>query len=365
VYAHEKKGSGKRSKLRIKDIAKLANVSTGTVDRVLHKRGEVSEETRERILQIINEQNYEPNLIARTLASKKVLNFASFLPFYDKNNYYWEAPHRGIQKAVEEITHYGVAVTHFNFDQFDSTSFAREARRMMDTKPDAVLLAPAFYNETLQLADECNKARIPYIFVDSNLPGPHALSFIGQDSFQSGYVAGKLMDYAIDEDSTILIVKIAYDDGNINLYKERQRGFISYFSDKQRESKFNFIVLDIKENNDSVIFDTLQRTLPQVGEVKGIFVTNSKVYKIAKFLQESNLESIHIIGYDLVPDNVFYLKNNIIDFLIGQRPERQGYNAVMTAFNHLFLSKPVQSSYYSPIDIITQENVDYYLSYEL
>ena len=58
-----------RKSIRIKDIALRAGVSIGTVDRVLHKRGEVSEETQQKIQQIIDELDYRPNLLASSLAS--------------------------------------------------------------------------------------------------------------------------------------------------------------------------------------------------------------------------------------------------------------------------------------------------------
>ena len=58
-------------KIRIKDIAALAGVSTGTVDRVLHNRGEVSQKSREKIEKILTELNYQPNIYATALASKK------------------------------------------------------------------------------------------------------------------------------------------------------------------------------------------------------------------------------------------------------------------------------------------------------
>ena len=49
-------------KIRIKDIARLANVSTGTVDRVLHNRGEVSAKSREKVEKVLKEINYQPNI---------------------------------------------------------------------------------------------------------------------------------------------------------------------------------------------------------------------------------------------------------------------------------------------------------------
>ena len=57
----------------IKDIASLANVSIGTVDRVLHNRGEVNPDTRNRVMSFIEELGYTPNLIAKSLALKKAL----------------------------------------------------------------------------------------------------------------------------------------------------------------------------------------------------------------------------------------------------------------------------------------------------
>ena len=57
----------KKKIVRIKDIAEKAQTSKGTVDRVLHNRGRVAEDVRERILKIIEELNYEPNFIAQSL----------------------------------------------------------------------------------------------------------------------------------------------------------------------------------------------------------------------------------------------------------------------------------------------------------
>jgi len=56
--------------IRIKDIAQLAGVSVGTVDRVLHNRGRVSEEALKKVLSVLDQIEYKPNLIARTLGRK-------------------------------------------------------------------------------------------------------------------------------------------------------------------------------------------------------------------------------------------------------------------------------------------------------
>lgn len=49
----------------IKDIARMAGVSAGTVDRVLHNRGDVSAASREKVQKVLDEIDYHPNMFAR------------------------------------------------------------------------------------------------------------------------------------------------------------------------------------------------------------------------------------------------------------------------------------------------------------
>lgn len=48
----------------IKDIAQMAGVSAGTVDRVLHNRGDVSQKSKEKVQKVLDEINYQPNVFA-------------------------------------------------------------------------------------------------------------------------------------------------------------------------------------------------------------------------------------------------------------------------------------------------------------
>lgn len=64
----------------IKDISKQAGVSVATVSRVINKTGRYSKETEERVLRVIHENNYEPNLIARGLRVQKMKNIGIIVP---------------------------------------------------------------------------------------------------------------------------------------------------------------------------------------------------------------------------------------------------------------------------------------------
>ena len=60
-----------KKKATIKDVAQAANISIGTVDRVMHNRGGVSKKTEEKIKRIAAELNYTPSTIAQALVSQK------------------------------------------------------------------------------------------------------------------------------------------------------------------------------------------------------------------------------------------------------------------------------------------------------
>src|SRR5690606_39778770 len=59
------------SNATIYDVAGAAGVSLATVSRVLNSPEKVKEETRQRVLRVIKELGYRPNVIARGLASRK------------------------------------------------------------------------------------------------------------------------------------------------------------------------------------------------------------------------------------------------------------------------------------------------------
>lgn len=348
------------NRARIKDIAQKANVSIGTVDRVIHNRGEVSKTTRDRILQIIEELEYQPNLLASTLASKKSYSFALLIPEPFSEEAYWNKPMVGVRKAFQEIHQYGVNISIHLFKQADSKTFQTEAEHILRSNPEGVVLAPFFSRESKEFVAELKKRQIPYVLIDSNLKDSEKLSYIGQDSYQSGTLAARLLDYSIPENASILILHFAKEMDNLNHLAQREKGFYEYFSKKHPESQRNLTTLEIADPTEIDSQEKIKSVLLTNPGIRGIFVTNSQVYYLGRLLEGSHINGIRVIGHDLITENIHFLKNGIVDFLICQRPEEQGYKAIITLFEHLVLKKEVNLENYTSIDIITKENLDYY-----
>jgi LacI family transcriptional regulator len=354
----------KFSKVRIADIAKRAQVSTGTVDRVIHNRGEVAAKTREKILKIIDEMNYEPDILASTLASKRTFRFASLIPEAGDGSQFWAMPSAGLEKALNQVKHFGVFHDVFHFQYFDRYSFRKAAEELLQTEPDGVILAPVFSELAEHFVAKCQEKRIPVVFINSNIFNIEKLSFVGQDSFRSGMVAAHLLDYGMPEGGSFLVINFMSEKGTNMHLLSREEGFRNYFS-QFPERKKHLQTLNIVGSDMATIRKKLwENLMPGMAgqKIKGVFVTNSRVFHVANFLKTTGIKDIRLIGYDLLDENVAHLQENTIDFLISQKPFEQGLRSFMALFDALVLKKPVNKYQYLPIDIITRENIDYYIN---
>ncbi len=341
----------------VKEIARRANVSIATVDRVIHNRKGVSAETKEKINKLIDELNYKPNLLAQRLASRKILRLATLIPESSKETSFWDAPLKGIEQAGSEIEQFGIVMDKYFYDQNSIESFVRQTKVILDTKPDGILLGPSFIDESVAFTEKCQELNIPYVLIDSDLPNKSSLSYIGPNLYHSGYMGGHLISYLTKQDDKLLIVNISKEIDNQHHLLKKEEGLRAYFKDHNRRG--NIVKLDIKEVADKAIENSLSKAFEESGDIKVVFVTNSRVSKVARFIEKAKHDII-LIGYDFLTENVEYLKKGVIDFLICQKPKQQAYRGVMSLYQHLAFGSAVEKIHFMPIDILTKENADFY-----
>lgn len=341
----------------VKEIARRANVSIATVDRVIHNRTGVSEKTRKKINEIIKELDYQPNILASRLASKNIIILAILIPRVSEETDFWEAPLRGIQRAEAEIKQYGIQTINYFFDLNDKDSFIKQSNLILEKGVNGVLLSPSFIEQSILFTQECQKRKIPYVFIDSNIPEQHSLSYIGPHLFKSGYVGAKLLTYRVKSNNKVLVVNISKEIENYN-YLQIEEGFRTYFKDNHMDNEI--VRIDMKETDYLSVARHMTYVFHMHKDIEAIFVTNSRVFTVASFLQNSHRKNISLIGYDFIKENVQHLNTGVIDFLICHKPEEQAYRAVMALYQTLVMGSSVEKIQYMPIDIITKENYEFY-----
>jgi LacI family transcriptional regulator len=346
------------TRVRIKDIAEIAQVSVGTVDRVIHNRGEVSQATRDRIRKLLLEYNYKPDIHASTLALKKIIRLAVFMPAPVNEHAFWNLPASGIQRALKELAHFNIHLETCYFDQFDRHDFERCREEFPFAQVQGVLFAPVFKEESKVFLNQCESWNLPVVLFNSLLEGPSVRSFVGQDAYRSGYVAGKLIHYGMETGRNAAIVNMSARTENYAHIENREKGFRAYFQECT-DRVDHLLTFNLHGADDANVKKQLKKACEE-HEPAGLFVTNSRVYKVAEILSQQGPNRVRLVGYDLLPESIHYLKAGAIDFLISQSPEEQAFRGISSLFHLVAFQREPQSRQMLPIDIITRENLDYY-----
>ncbi|MEG2101668.1 MAG: LacI family DNA-binding transcriptional regulator [Flavobacterium sp.] len=341
-------------KYTIKDIAKMAGVSKGTVDRVLHNRGKVSPTALDKINEVLNVINYEPNLIARNLKNNKIYRICVLLPDPEIDPY-WLPCVNGIQDAKTEFKAYSVIIETHYFNPESTKSFLSTNEKIINQSPDAVLIAPLFHKETLEIIKQYDELNIMVNTFNNQVESSSIKGFVGQDLYKSGRVAASLMNLILPK-GQIAIIHIDESLKNAVHMQKKEQGFRNYFEEKNL-SDFTLTTLKLKHSNIETKFTAFLEEHPNL---KGIFITTSKAYQIASLLTSAKDKKIAIIGYDLIEKNVNFLNKGLVHFLIHQNQKRQAYLGVSTLVEHFLFRKDIPETILLPIDIINVENASFY-----
>lgn len=348
-------------KIRLKDIAKMANVSVGTVDRVLHNRGEVAPASYKRVMAILEKTGYKPNLLARTLGSNKTFRIGALIPNPEQDEY-WSMSADGIRLAREEWSQYGVDLQAFYFDLYDKDGFIEHGKKALEYNPDGMLVAPIFFQEAMPFFRTCRAANVPFVLFNNNIPEAGHLSFIGQDAYQSGRVGAELLHGRDRGPGSYAILHI-YDDVHNSVHlAEKERGFGDYFKDEAGEG-FKVMGVDLGYTHKDTMEQELDELL-SVDDLRGLLVTTSKGASIvSRLLKKRGKNGIRLVAYDLLEENVNYLNAGIIDFLINQNSRQQALEGINQLVNHLMFRKEAVPNYLFPLEIISKQNLNSYLQH--
>src|SRR5690348_8664565 len=98
----------------IHDVARIADVSVGTVSRVINNNPGVKPATRQRVLVAIDELGYSPNLIARSMISRRTGSIGIIVPFFTRP-FFIEV----LQAVAAAITRSGRELVLYNVETND------------------------------------------------------------------------------------------------------------------------------------------------------------------------------------------------------------------------------------------------------
>ena len=336
-------------------IAKIAGVSRATVERVINNRGDVNEETRRRVLQIIEELNYRPNRAGKTLAIKQ-RNLKIGCIIIKADNPFYEELNKRIREAAEEFKAYGIDVI-IESALFNAQAQISKINELLETGVNGLLIQPTLEPELVEVLKEVEARNIPVVTVNTDLPDyTSSLCYVGNDFYLCGKTAANLMQLLTGSECRTGIVTGFF---NAKSHADRICGFQDYIEDYPGMG-----IVDIRENQDDEMesYYVTRTMLEDHPEIDAIFLVAGGVKGACRAIrqcQEKTGKTIRTISFDDVPTTKELVRDGTILATICQQPVRQGRMALTILFDYLIDGKrPVSSRMYTDIQIKLKTNID-------
>jgi len=319
----------KKNRNGIHRIAELANVSIGTVDRALHGRSGIRESTRQRILQIVHQIGYTPNLAARALSSSKIgIRIGVCIPreirfFYDQ---LWS----GVLDEARRLTQLGV---HFEFRPVrtlgeDDTKAVKE---LLKAGVNGIVLTAGNPKGLSPLINEAEEKGVRVVCVSTDAPESRRSTIVCVEPWLNGHLAGELMGKFVPANSKVGVVA-----GMLRALDHRKK--TDGFSDAFRRQCPGGEIVDILEGHEDED-ESFQKTFDLLGRVPdlaGLYVNTVNCLPVCRALGARGLAGkVRLIATDLFSEMARYFEKGTISASIYQQPYRQGQTAVRLIADHL------------------------------
>jgi LacI family transcriptional regulator len=167
-------------RVRMKDIARDLGVSVVTVSKVLRNRADISEQTRDRILNRMKEMNYRPNLTARALVTGRTSSIGLVVP--DLVHPFFAVLATGISKVLRSRG-YGLIMS---CSEEDPELEQQEIEQLLARRVDALIIASA--QRTVESFGRIEEQKTRYVLIDRQFAGLPA-NFVGVDDEAVGMMA--------------------------------------------------------------------------------------------------------------------------------------------------------------------------------
>ncbi len=188
----------------IKDIARLAGTSRGTVDRVFNNRGRVSQEMADRIMAVATEHNYTPNESAKLLATSQ--SYTIGVVINSVGNKFFDDVMIGIERAKIDLARYKVSLDVVQLRGYSDIEQIEAIDSLIHRGVHGIAITPIESPLVKQRLDSLIRDGIPCVFINSDLDNVDRLATVGADNRENGLLAANIALLALDNNSNIAIV---------------------------------------------------------------------------------------------------------------------------------------------------------------
>lgn len=336
----------------IKEIAALAGVSRGTVDRVLNDRGCVNPNTAKKVKEIAKALDYRPNKAGLVLAaSKKRIKLGVIL--FSAENPFFSDVLDGINQKAGELAEYNCSVLIKQIP-IHTDAQLKAIDELVAAKVSGIALAPCNDNRIRTRINELYEQGIPVVTLNTDIENSKRIAYVGSHYTKSGATAAGLLRLMTNGE---VFIGILTGSSDILCHTERIAGFSNTLAPYAE----HIHIVSVTETHDDEIesYEKTTRLLKEHPEINALYFAAGGVYGGCRAV--SSLELAHrlkIIAYDKAETTEEFLRNGILSAVICQQPHIQGKKPLDILFSYLTTGElPQQEYHYTAVDIRILENI--------
>ncbi|KLI60025.1 LacI family DNA-binding transcriptional regulator [Brachyspira hyodysenteriae] len=340
----------------IREIAKLAGVSIGTVDRALNNRGRIDHDVEQKILDIAKSLNYKPDKIAKSLAiRKKKFKIAAVLNTY--NNLFFEYVIKGIEIAGKEIEEFGMSIIIKRCKDFDADNQLELIEEAINEGANAMAIVAINDERVKNKISELYNNNFPIVLLNSFVDSKDCIAYVGCNYELAGEIAASLLNI-ISNGNNINLLVFSNNFNKMLGNKKRVDSLVSRLNSDYKNVNVQSIIEMEKDNN--LNFDKSKNNLLKHMDTDVVICPGAETSKyVINAIKELGLyNKIKIITYDCSDVVKEGLLDRGIVASITQNPQEQGYRAIKVLFEYL-LTKTIPDKRYTYIEtqVIFRENL--------
>lgn len=336
----------------IKEIAALAGVSRGTVDRVLNNRGSVNPATAEKINEIAKALNYKPNKAGLALAAQKKKIKLGVILFSTDNPFFADVL-KGVNEKTKDLAGYNCNVLVKQIP-INVDAQLNAIDELIREDVNGIALAPQNDDRIRIRINELFEQGIPVVTLNTDIENSTRIAYVGSNYTKSGRTAAGLLRLMTHGDVRIGIITGSSD---ILCHTERIAGF----TDALKPYHEHMHIISVAETQDDEIasYEQTARLLNEHPEINALFFAAGGVYGGCRAIASLGLAGkLCVVAFDKAETTEQFLRDGILSAVICQQPRIQGKKPLDLLFHYLTSGElPDREYHYTAVDIRILENI--------
>lgn len=328
----------------------MANVSRGTVDRVLNNRGGVSPRTAERIRLIAEKLNYTPSITGRGLAvMKKDLKFGFVMTTRLLDN---SAVSRALKRKSAELSAYSITVLSRSYHQGNREELLQVLDELQAEGVAGLALTPLEDTAVEEKINQLGEAGIAVVTYEHDLPDSCRLAYVGCDYFRNGQTVAGIVRLVLNGRGKVGVLT---GTPSSQVHGRRLQGFLQRLEESCPE--IQVLCQRVCEEDDVSTYSAVKQLLQDFPELDLLVLNVVSSFGSMRAVKEWD-KKIHIVSTNRVTEMEEYLLDGSVDAMISHQPWVQTDLSLDILFQYLVWGKkPSLTTYFSNDEIVLAENM--------